>query len=243
VTRQNVYDNAAFFESFQRLRRTESGLNAVLEQPAVRALLPDVDGAVVVDLGCGDGQLCRELADRGAASVLGIDPSERMLALAAARTEDPRVRFLQRFAEDVHDADVPAGEVDLVVSSLAFHYIADLPALATRIAAWLRPGGHLVASMEHPIVTAPRERGAPDVPGIDNYADAGPRQTTWFIDGVVKYHRTVSDVVNAVLDAGLTLQHLEEPAPPMEALEQRPDLAIHRRRPPLLLIRAAKPTE
>jgi SAM-dependent methyltransferase len=223
------------------LRTAEAGLNAAIEQPALRALLPDVSGAAVVDLGCGDGQLCRELVERGAGSVLGIDPSERMLALAAERTRDPRLRFQQQFAED---AVVPAGSIDLVVSSLALHYVADFAALTARIAGWLRPGGLLVASMEHPVVTAPVDRdggGANGVPYIDDYADQGPRQTSWFIDGVVKYHRTVSAIVGCILDAGLTLQRLEEPAPSAADLIDRPDLEIHRRRPALLLLRAGRP--
>jgi SAM-dependent methyltransferase len=231
-----VYDDEAFFNGYQQLRDAEAGLNAAIEQPALRALLPEVSGADVVDLGCGDGQLCRELVERGAASVLGIDPSARMLSLAAARTRDPRVRFQQQFAED---ADVPAASVDLVVSSLALHYVADFAALMARIAGWLRPGGHLVASMEHPVVTAPRDRGdGAATTTIDDYADEGPRHTSWFVDDVVKYHRTVAAIVNDVLDAGLTLQRLEEPAPSASELIQRPELAMHRRRPALLVLRA-----
>jgi SAM-dependent methyltransferase len=238
VTRQNVYDDEAFFTGYQHLRGAEAGLNAALEQPALRALLPDVTGADAVDLGCGDGQLSRELVERGARSVLGVDPSARMLSLAVARSPDPRLRFEQRFAEDTA---VPPGSIDLVVSSLALHYVADFEALTARIATWLRPGGRLVASMEHPVVTAPCDRGGGDGPGIDDYAEQGPRQTSWFIDGVVKYHRTVSAIVNAVLHAGLTLERLEEPAPSPADLMHRPDLRIHRRRPALLLLRAGKP--
>jgi hypothetical protein len=53
VTRQNVYDDEAFFTGYQRLRSAEAGLNAAIKQPALRALLPDVAGTEVVDLGCG----------------------------------------------------------------------------------------------------------------------------------------------------------------------------------------------
>lgn len=237
MTRQNIYDDEAFFDHYQQLRSTEAGLNAAMEQPALRALLPDVSGADVVDLGCGDGQLCRELVDFGARSALGIDPSARMLSLAAARTQDPRVRFQEQFAED---ADVASDSIDLVVSSLALHYVADLAALLARIATWLRPGGILVASMEHPVVTAPHDRGGADARSIDDYADEGARRTNWFIDNVVKYHRSVATIVNGVLDAGLTLQRLEEPAPSASELAQRPELEIHRRRPALIVLRAGK---
>ena len=55
-----------------------------------------------------------------------------MLALARARTADPRVRYVQGFAEDL---SLRRGCADLVVSSLAFHYVADLGLLLDRIAA------------------------------------------------------------------------------------------------------------
>lgn len=146
---QNVYDDAAFFRGYQELRTTGSGYNEALEEPALRALLPSVVGADVVDLGCGDGRLSRHLVDGGAGSVLAVDPSVRMLDLAASRTHgmSESLRFQQAFAEDL---TLPAGSVDLVVSSLALHYVADLPRLFARITTWLRPHGVLLATMEHP---------------------------------------------------------------------------------------------
>ncbi len=100
VTRQNVYDDERFFTLYQAIRDAQAGINEAVEQPALRALLPPLAGARVVDLVCGDGQLSRELAAHCAVSVLDIDPSERMLALATQRTSDDRVKYLRRFAED-----------------------------------------------------------------------------------------------------------------------------------------------
>jgi SAM-dependent methyltransferase len=233
--RQNIYDQAEFFAGYQRMRRREAGMNAALEQPAMRALLPPAAGLRVIDLGCGDGRLSRELAAAGAASVLGVDPSARMLAGAvkaagaagAVGAREDRVRYVRAFAEDI---TLPAGCADLVVSSLAFHYVADLAALLGRIGQWLRPGGQLVASMEHPAVTAARD-----------YSDEGRRVTTWFVGGVIKYHRRVATVVNDCVGAGLVLERVAEPAPSAAVLRERPDLAGHRRRPRLLLIAARRP--
>src|SRR5262245_43620866 len=79
---QNVYDDPEFFAAYQRMREADAGITAGVEEAALRALLPDVTGTRVVDLGCGDGRLCQYLAELGAANVLGVDPSARMLALA-----------------------------------------------------------------------------------------------------------------------------------------------------------------
>jgi ubiquinone/menaquinone biosynthesis C-methylase UbiE len=137
VARQNVYDDESFFMLYQAMREAQTGINEAVEQPALRGMLPRVTGAAVIDLGCGDGQLSRDLVVLGAASVLGIDPSERMLALAQRRTTDHRVRYLRAFAED---AWLPEASADLVVSSLALHYVADFDGVMVRIAEWLRQG-------------------------------------------------------------------------------------------------------
>jgi SAM-dependent methyltransferase len=237
VAGQNVYDDEDFFTRYQAMREAQAGINEAVEQPALRALLPPLSGRAVIDLGCGDGRLSRDLASRGAASVVGVDPSERMLALAAARTMDDRVGYLRAFAED---AELPAASADLVVSSLAFHYVADLDRLMARIVGWLRPGGWLVASMEHPVMTAAPELGRnPCI--VDHYADEGKRDTSWFIDGVVKYHRRLSTILNSVIGAGLIVAGVVEPTPTVESLQERPDLARHRDRPTILMLSATKP--
>lgn len=235
---QNVYDDSGFFEGYQAMRVAGSGLNEAVEQPALRALLPAVGGWDVIDLGCGDGALSRELAGEGAASVLGVDPSARMLELAGARTSDARVRFERGFAEDLQ---LPGGCVDLVVSSLALHYVADLPGLLVRVASWLRPTGVFLASMEHPVMTAAGGRSCEHGWVVAGYADEGVRHTRWYVDDVVKYHRTTATIVTAVLAAGLVVTGLVEPAPPAAAVDGRPDLLVHRQRPPLLLVRAQRP--
>ena len=236
MARQNVYDDPAFFAAYQRMREAAAGINEAVEEPALRALLPDVAGTRVVDLGCGDGRLCRDLAARGAAHVLGVDPSARMLGLARQRTSDRRVHYVQAFAEDVV---LPPGTVDLVVSSFALHYVADLAAVLHQVSAWLARGGLFVASMEHPVITAAPEVGR-SLGVVDGYFDEEQRVTHWLTNGVIKYHRTVSTIVNAVIAAGLTLERLDEPAPPLTAVRQRPDLDRHARRPSLLLVRAVR---
>lgn len=236
MSRQNIYDDPVFFNAYRQMRAAESGINAAVEQPALMALLPDVKGRSVLDLGCGDGRLCRKLADLGADRVVGVDPSTRMLAVARDCTESPAVSYLQAFAEDIAFSDAC---FDLVVSSLALHYVADLGSLLARVGSWLRPGGWLVASMEHPMRTADPERSME--PGIvDHYATEGRRDQAWFVAGVVKHHRRVSTILSAVIAAGLDLRAVEEPTPTPEALAARPDLDRHNRRPAILALAAVK---
>ncbi len=179
--------------------------------------------------------------------MIGVDPSVRMLTLARERTNDSRISYVNAFVEDVAFADASA---DVVVSILALHYVAELDPVLAAVTGWLEPGGAFVEIVEHPIFTAQLERsGWIKVQGrhaawpVSDYFDEGARITTWFIDGVVRYHRTVSEAVNAVRRAGLTIDQLVEPRPSPSAVETNPDAADELIRPALLAIRAFKGTD
>lgn len=243
---QNIYDDDRFFSGYQELRDSGRGWNEAIEQPALRGLLPSLGGLRVLDLGCGDGELARWCLEQGAASVVGVDLSARMLVLARARTTDARISYVRAGLEEV--AFQPAS-FDLVTSSFALHYVRDYPSVMQNVAGWLRPGGAVVYSVEHPVCTAQvaRQGWAADHVGrklfwaLDDYADEGQRQQQWFVSGVVKFHRTVASLVNGLIAAGLVIERLEEPVPIPEAIRARPELIDERRRPPVLVAKARKP--
>jgi hypothetical protein len=140
----------------------------------------------------------------------------------------------------------PAGSADRVVSSLAIHYIRDYQGLISRVTRWLRPGGQFVFSIEHPICTAMNPMtswlavGEATVWPVDHYAEETARAQEWLGSTVLKYHRRLATIISVILTAGLTLTGLDEPWPDDDAITRHPDLAQHRRRPPLLLVAASK---
>lgn len=77
---QNIYDNPAFFEGYAQLPRSVQGLDGAPEWPALKAMLPDLTGKAVIDLGCGYGWFSRAARELGACDVTGVDISEKMLA-------------------------------------------------------------------------------------------------------------------------------------------------------------------
>src|SRR3954466_11808205 len=79
---QNIYDDPDFYAGYSQLPRSVEGLDGAPEWPALRALLPELRGRRVLDLGCGYGWFCRWAQEQGATRVLGIDVSEKMLARA-----------------------------------------------------------------------------------------------------------------------------------------------------------------
>ena len=242
--KENRYDDKTFFDKYGQMARSRLGLAGAGEWTCLRALLPDLTGAQVLDLGCGYGWHCKYAAGQGAARVLGTDLSERMLAEAQTRNPDPRVEYRRAAMEDL---DFAPESFDLVFSSLALHYVADLAPLMERIAKWLRPGGHLVFSAEHPVYTCrPEQDWWYDEAGnilhfpVDRYFEEGKRTATFLGEQVVKYHRTLTGWLDPALAAGLTLERVTEPTPPPEMLDI-PGMRDELRRPMMLLVRARKP--
>jgi SAM-dependent methyltransferase len=240
---QNIYDNEGFFKGYSQLPRSLQGLDGAPEWAALCTLLPDLHGRNVLDLGCGFGWFCRWARSNGAARVLGVDVSERMLARAKAETRDAAICYARTDLE--HFAVSPA-TFDLVHSSLAFHYIEDLEGLLANVHAALIPGGKLIFSVEHPIFTAPTNPGwSIDATGratwpVDGYLEEGSRSTDWLAKGVIKQHRTIATYVNLLLRSRFTLSHIDEWGPSEEQVATRPDWANERQRPCFLLIACSR---
>lgn len=240
--RENKYDDDAFFSAYGKMARSVDGLSAAGEWHALRALLPDFAGKRVLDIGCGYGWHCQWAAAHGAATVVGTDISRRMLAVAREKTDAPNVTYVQVAMEDMA---FDAASFDVVISSLAFHYTPDLAAMCRRVAGWLAPGGDFVFSCEHPIFTAQGPQNwayGPDGETlhwpVDRYFDGGAREAVFLGEPVTKYHRTIEDILGAVLDAGLAIRRVVEPKPTQDMLDTVEGMRDELRRPMMLLIAA-----
>ncbi len=241
--KENKYDDAHFFAKYAKMERSKYGLQGAGEWHELEKLLPDFHGLRVLDLGCGYGWHCKYAADHGAAAVLGIDISEKMLALAREKNNDPRIAYRCVAMEDLA---LPGGSYDVVLSSLAFHYVQDFVPLVQNIATWLTKGGVFVFSVEHPVFTAYgsqdwyyAEDGTILHFPVDNYYYEGKRTAIFLGEAVTKYHRTLTTYLNTLLQNGFALQHVVEPQPP-EKMMDLPGMRDEMRRPMMLLIAASK---
>lgn len=245
MSRQNIYDQPDFFAGYQQIRQRQDNANDLIETPALMQLLPDLTDKRLLDLGCGAGDHCQLFIECGAAHVLGVDLSKKMLALAQHQHAHPAIRYQRLAMEDISQLQ---GPFDVVVSSLAFHYVADYPALVADIYQLLAPGGVLVFSQEHPLVTCHEtgERWTYDKDGqkryanIAHYSHEGQRQTDWLVDHVIKYHRTFETLINTLLDKGFRLQQIVEPHGSPAVRAQYPRYEDTRHRPDFLVIRAVR---
>ena len=242
--KQNKYDDPAFYANYSQMARSIGGLDAAGEWPAFRALLPKLRDKKVLDLGCGFGWHCRYAREQLAQSVVGVDLSEKMLARARENTNDAAIEYRRIAIEDI---DFAAGEFDVVLSSLALHYVERFDVACRKVHHCLEPGGAFVLSVEHPIFTAlaaqdwyyGQQAERLHWP-VDHYQEEGPRQARFLGHDVMKYHRTVATYVNMLIDAGFTLTKLCEPQPTQELLDRHPEWQDETRRPMFLLMAAVK---
>jgi len=216
MPRQNVYDNDAFFDNFQSSRSKEVNFNDCIETPILFAMLPDLHGKKILDIGCGMGQHAKEYSEMGAESVLGIDISEKMLAYAKEHNSAENIVYQRMAMEDIGTIDL---QFDLVTSSLVFDYVENFDGLMRKVHMLMKDDAEFVFSMSHPIVTAwdgaydrytRTETGERLYANLRNYCQEGLRKVDWVVNGYECYHRTVSTLINALITAGFVIEECQE---------------------------------
>lgn len=242
--KENKYDDPRFFENYSRMPRSVGGLEAAGEWNELRTMLPDLAGKRLLDLGCGYGWHCRYAREQGSRSAVGVDLSEKMLERAREMTDDPAISYVRSGIEDFEFA---TGAFDVVMSSLALHYVADFGEICRAVHACLSSGGAFVFTVEHPAFTALEAQDWHYGPAgeklhwpLDRYHEEGPRLARFLGHDVVKYHRTVAGYLNPLLEAGFRIGKLSELKPTADMLERHPEWAEEVRRPMFLLVAATK---
>ena len=242
--KENKYDDPAFFKQYSKMSRSQKGLEGAGEWYVLRTMLPGLREKAVLDLGCGFGWHCRYVMENGAKSVVAVDISDRMLEKAGQINNIEGIQY-ERIA--LEDAMYPAESFDLVFSSLTFHYIQSFDKLIHNIYSWLRPGGMLFFSVEHPIFTAEGTQDwAYDESGeklhwpVDNYFDEGKRDTVFLGEQITKYHRTYATYINTLIGAQFKIVEVKEPMPGELMLKDIPEMKDELRRPMMLLVSAQK---
>lgn len=242
--KQNKYDDPKFFSAYEQMSRSVKGLEAAGEWHVLQALMPCLKNKRVLDLGCGFGWHCRYAREEQASSVVGVDLSEKMLQKAREKTDDSLISYMKMPIEDI---DFPDASFDVVISSLALHYIKSFAAICQKVHACLAPGGRFLFSVEHPIFTCLSaqdwfydEKGNRLHWPVDDYQAEGVRETTFLTENVIKYHRTISTYINDLIEAGFTIKAVKEPLPSDEMLKANPEMEDEARRPMFLIISAEK---
>nr|WP_294873300.1 class I SAM-dependent methyltransferase [uncultured Pedobacter sp.] len=242
--KENKYDNPAFFKQYSQITRSVKGLKGAGEWHVLQKMLPDFKSKRVLDLGCGFGWHCQYAAEHGAKSVLGIDLSEKMLNSA---NEMNKFSFVEYKRMAIESFDFPEDSFDVVISSLAFHYLESFEEVCSKVHRSLSNGGIFVFSVEHPIFTAYgsqdwiyNEVGERIHWPVDKYFDQGVRRAKFLGEEVVKYHKTLTTYINGLLKNGFEITALVEPEPDEISLKTISGMQDELRRPIFLIVSALK---
>lgn len=216
--------------------------------PNMLAMVGEVTGLHVLDLGCGEGGYSRELARRGA-NVVAVDGSARLIEVARERAASANVAVDLRCANANRLDGIADATFDRVLASMSLMDVEDYPGAIREVVRVLRRDGELLMSITHPCFQArvsrwiKDERGQPKFFSVDHYFD----RVAWeeymaaeFTRKVLRRHRPLEDYMAAPLATGLHLQEFREPVPTDEELTKSHRFWKLRRIPYFLFMRWTK---
>ena len=186
-------------------------------------LLGDVGGLRVLDIGSGNGYLCRKLARAGAA-MTGVELSDRFFEMATGREAEDKLGITYHHGSVAEMGFLPDSYFDKAVSNYVLMDVLDYTNALTEVSRVLQPGGRFVVVLSHPSIHSFRSgwvRPAPDSPRRDEsagwltdlYFRRGPLLVQWGdFDPVLSFHRPLRDYWEAFAEAGFTVDGFEEPS-------------------------------
>ena len=229
--------------------KDDKGRNAndLVEIPNFRKLIPNVKEKKILDLGCGYGENDKYCRDLGAKEILGIDISEHMIKIAEKNNADENIKYKVMAMEDISKIKE---KFDIVISSLAFHYVKDYEKLINDIYNLLNDDGILIFSIDHPLRIASKfetwmKKNYTKINGkwfllVSDYNREGIREKEWNGVMVKRYHRNFSSLINGLVNSGFKIDKILEPIPDEKAIKIIPKYINQYDRPYFLFIRAKK---
>lgn len=206
-----------------------------LLNPAIFALLRNLEGMRVLDAGCGQGYLSRMMARRGA-MVTGIEPAAALRQYAVERELTERLGISYR-QEDLSSLSKFDTGFDAVVAHMVFMDIPDYESAVANCIAALKPGGDFVFSLLYPCFEEPSSewprKGCVEV--REYLAEYATHQRFGSL-----FHRPLSSYINLVIREGCILQQMVEPrlSPELAVQDESYERNVHV--PSFIVIHARK---
>lgn len=194
--------------------------------PNLSRWLQDLRGKKVIDVGCGQGLFSRLLAEKGA-MVTGVDSGSSLLRIAkmvrpsSPQGEGKHIKYVKADAQDLSFAK--AWEFDMALCVLSLQNMENLKIVLGEISRVLKPGGKLVAVLNHPAFRVPQstswgfdEKNNIQYRRIDSYLssaktkiDMHPGEKTKKIY-TYSFHHSLQDYMKALSASSFAIVKLEE---------------------------------
>ncbi|NHJ06160.1 MAG: class I SAM-dependent methyltransferase [Candidatus Heimdallarchaeota archaeon] len=216
--------------------------------PALWKQLGDIKDLKILDAGCGNGYLSRQMTKKGA-KVVGVDISKHFIGFCKKRDKEETLgcQFHTGSLTDMPFLD--SETFDLVVSNIVMIDVQDYKSAFREINRVLKPKGRFVWSNLHPNFGNFNQifyRLPFDTPRneermflmIDRYFDSGAILTSWGnIKPIWQFHRTLQEYSQALNNAGFLIKEIIEPKPSLEDIKGNPRmLAFDADRIPFFII-------
>lgn len=205
----NAWDELA--PAYELARSRLDSFDRILEWPAQQAVLGDVTGLRILDVGCGSGAKVVALAESGAAEVVGVDITD-----AFAAHDHASVDLVQGDLSDLASVPVLRGRTfDKIVFFQSLGYARDQVQTLTEAKALLAPGGQILVERSHPIRYAVERTEANGTSLGEEYYSTERSytyQSGWDPSvSLTHSNETVSTILNTFASAGLAIDAVVEP--------------------------------
>lgn len=216
-----------------------------LFDPAIRELLKDVTGKVILDAGCGNGYWARRLSSK-AKQVVGIDASKELIQIARSKNNPVNVKY--EIMDLTGKLDFSDETFDLILSSMVLQYVPSLENIAAEFQRILKSKGEVVICMQHPIyqyhfraqaMIGKRSEIFPDTAGY--FGRKFIKQKVLSGKALVDYfNRPLRDYLQPFLNKDFVLIDFEEPEFTEEILEKTPQYKVISEIPRVALLKFRK---
>ncbi len=214
-------------------------------RPFVMDLCEPIQGMKVLDIGCGEGYVGRELLKRGAGNIHGIDISSAMIEKAEEEKRNQQIQSATYEARDIRTLRDGEFQVDIVLAMFLFNYLntEDTIEVMRRAFNQLKQGGHFIFSVPHPSLAFLKQDKYPFYFEKQGGYFSGRNilfpGEIWRRDGIAVgvqcIHKTVEDYFTSLRKAGFTFMpevyelHIDESHVALDQVFFSPliDLPLH----------------
>lgn len=204
----NAWDQLA--PAYELARSRVDSFDRILEWPAQQAVLGDVTGLRILDVGCGSGAKAVALAQSGAAKVVGVD-----VAGAFVAHDHASVHLVQGDLSELASVPVLRGRTfDKILFFQSLGYARDQTQTLVEAKALLAPGGQILVQRSHPIRYAVERAEANGTSLGEEYysTERYSYQSGWDPSvSLTHSNETVSTILNTFASAGLAIDEVVEP--------------------------------